>query len=198
MKDSEEKLSLVERALREAHRRPEDLEVPSDWRPKLMQDIRALARPAPVTRAPRRRLAWAGAAMAVILGGLILANLDWYDPWITIKSNISFVGARAEVLVEAGDQDSGIRSLRVSVIQAGREVHVLSREVKHPERFLGFLGATVKKVEIALVLDAKALNLLPGPAKLMIEAYDLSWRNNFRGRLTTLERNIDINLTSAF
>jgi len=106
--------------------------------------------------------------------------------------------SRADVWLEAGDTDSGLRHLKVTLIQEGQEIEVLSHEVKQPGRFLGIIGSTKKKVEITVVLDAETLQLKTGPAKILIAARDLAWRNNFQGRLTTLEKDIFVDLNPSF
>jgi hypothetical protein len=197
MKFSKKDLDKIEETLIAAHRRQDDRDFSPDWRQKVMEEVRAQVWLAPAPRAPRRVLAWAAAAMAVIIGWGVLTNLDWYDPWIKITPVIIFVDSRANVSLEAGDQDSGLKHLTMNVIQADKATEVLSYEVKQPERFFGLIGPTTKKVGLTVLIDAKALNLRKGPAKIVIEARDLSWRNTFQGRLTTLEKDIVIKPDSS-
>jgi hypothetical protein len=199
MKSNKKQIDKIEEALIAAYREQEDLQFPSDWRQRVMKDIHSMARPTPApigepakTRAPRRILYMAAGALATIVVWLVLANLDYYDPWITLKPVITIVEYRAEYLLEAGDEDSGLRNLQATVIQEGKEIKVLSHTFKPAEGFLGSKGAT-KKVEVSLVLDAEALNLRDGPATLKIATRDLSWRNSFQGRLTVLKKEIYIN-----
>lgn len=193
MKFLQEQIDKLEEALIAAHRGQEEVQFPSDWRQQLMWDLRAKARPASARRVPRRILSWAAAALAVIIGWLFLTNLDWYDPWIKIQPVIIFMDSRAAVSLEAGDIDSGIKHLTVTVVQGGKKITLLSHEVEQPNRVLGLIGSTTKKVQITVVLDAKALDLENGPAKIVVAARDLSWRNDFQGRLTTLEKDILVN-----
>ena len=55
----------------------------------------------------------AGALMAglaaVIVGWVILANLDWYDPYVTLKPDLPAMESHAAFWLEAGDPDSGLR-----------------------------------------------------------------------------------------
>jgi hypothetical protein len=192
MKSSKEQIDQIEEALIAAHRRPEEVQFPAEWRQQLMRDLRAQARPAPASPAPRRILALAAAALAVCIGYLTLTNLDWYDPWINLRPVIIIMDSRADVSLEAGDIDSGLRHLAVTVVQGGKEIGVLSHKVEQPKKFWGLIGSTTKKLCITVVLDVKVLNLHQGPAKLVVEVRDLSWRNNFQGRLTTLEKEIVI------
>jgi hypothetical protein len=45
----------------------------------------------------------------VVVGMLILANLDWYDPWIKIINKVTFENSCAAVCLEPGVIDSGLR-----------------------------------------------------------------------------------------
>ncbi|MDP2045486.1 MAG: hypothetical protein Q8L00_04655, partial [Deltaproteobacteria bacterium] len=124
MKSSKEQIDKIETTLIAAHRRPEELQFPPDWRQRVMQDIQArdgatVAQPEVkiATKAPRRILSWAAAGLAVIVGWLILANLDRYDPWITLKPDLANLESQGAFRLEAGDQDSGLRHVKVTVIQ---------------------------------------------------------------------------------
>lgn len=195
---SKKPLDKLEKELLTAYRKQEDLPFPPDWRHKVMNHIRSLARPAPVqeeavskTFVPRKIIAGAALALACLIGWVSLSNLDWYDPWITVKPTLKILETRVEFLLEAGDQDSGLRHVRVTVIQAGVEVELASYNPPTPEGFWWSPGS-VKKVALPVVLDARALNLRAGPATLLITVRDLSWRNWFQGRITTLKHDMAV------
>ena len=135
----------------------------------------------------------AAGALAVIVAGLILANLDWYDPYINLQPAITIVEQKAEFFLEAGDVDSGLRDLKVTVFQEGKETEVLSQAFQKTANFWWSADA-VRKVETPLLLDAEALHLHQGPATLKIAASDTSERNWSQGRVTVLKRKIYINL----
>lgn len=135
----------------------------------------------------------AAGALAVIVAGLILTNLDWYDPYINLNPAITIVEQRAEYFLEAGDVDSGLRHLKATVVQDGKETELLSQAFKEPKGLWGS-GEAVKKVETPLVLDARNLQLHQGPATILVTARDISSRNWFQGRVTVLKRKIYIDL----
>ena len=199
MKSSKEQIDKIETTLIAAHRRPEDLKFPPDWRQQVMQDIDSLAGPTAFpqeqkirTMIPRRIGALAGVALAVIVGWLILANLDWYDPWITLKPDLTALGSQAAFWLEAGDIDSGLRNVKVTVIQKEMEIEVLSKDLEPPGGIWSTKGDAVKKVDFPLVLDAQALGMQQGKATIVVTVRDLSWRNGFKGRITTLKKEIVI------
>jgi len=199
MKSSKKHLDKIEEALIAAYRKQEDLQFPPGWRQQVMRDIDSLAGPTAFpqekkiwTMIPRRIGALAGVAMAAILGWLILANLDWYDPWITLKPDITHLGSPAAFRLAAGDQDSGLRNVKVTVIQKEMHIEVLAKNLEPPGGIWGTQGDAVKKVDFPLELDAQALGLQQGKAAVVVTVHDLSWRNGFKGRITTLKKEMVI------
>jgi hypothetical protein len=195
MKSSKKHLDKIEAALIAAYRKQEDLQFPPDWRQQVMRDIDSLAGPTAFpqekkmrTMIPRRIGALAGVAVAAVVGWLILANLDWYDPWITLKPDLTALDSHAAFWLEAGDQDSGLRNVKVTVIQKEMKIEVLSKNLEPPGGSWGTQGDAVKKVDFPLALDAQALGLQQGKATIVVTVRDLSWRNGFKGRATTMKK----------
>jgi len=85
-----------------------------------------------------------------------------------------------------------LRHVKVTVIQKEVEIEVLSRNLEPPGGIWHTTGDAVKKVDFPLALDAQALGLQEGQATLVITARDLSWRNWFRGRSTTMKKEMVI------
>jgi murein DD-endopeptidase MepM/ murein hydrolase activator NlpD len=129
----------------------------------------------------------------LVLGGLalvvwmILGSLDVDDPWLAPSEKITHIGPRASFTLEAKDQGSGLKELRVAVTQAGQEREVLRRSFP-PE---GEAGSPVK---IPVALDPKALGLKEGKVTLSVSAVDRSWRNFFQGRETRLTWDAEVSL----
>ena len=199
MKSSKEQIDKIETTLIAAHRRPEELKFPPDWRQQVMQDIDSLAGPTAFpqekkirTMIPRRIGALAGVALAAVVGWLILANLDWYDPWITLKPDLTALKSHTAFWLEAGDIDSGLRSVKVTVIQKEVRAEVLSKNLEPPGGIWGSQGDAVKKVDFPVEVDAQALGLHEGKATIVVTVRDLSWRNGFKGRITTLKKEMVI------
>ncbi|MBM4274640.1 MAG: M23 family metallopeptidase [Deltaproteobacteria bacterium] len=133
-------------------------------------------------------------ALVILILWLIVGNLDWYDPWLSLKPEISQVGARTEFLVEAGDKDAGIKKVRVAVKQGDQEKEVLSRTYPSSWGIFGSKGSEITKVEVPFVLEAKALGLQDGKATLLVEVWDRSWRNYFQGRHASLSLEMMVDL----
>jgi len=199
MKSSKKQLDKIEAALIAAYRKQEDLQFPPDWRQQVMQDISSMAGPTDFpqekkvwTMIPRRIGALAAVAVAAVVGWLILANLDWYDPWITLKPDLAALESHGAFWLEAGDIDSWLRNVKVTVIQKEMKVEVLSKNLEPPGGIWAGTGEAVKKVDFPLTLDAQALGLQQGKATIVVTVHDLSWRNGFKGRVTTLKKEMVI------
>ena len=52
--------------------------------------------------------------------------------------------------------------------------------------------SAVKKVDFPLEVDAQALGLREGKATIVVTVRDLSWKNWFKGRATTLKKEMVI------
>jgi hypothetical protein len=199
MKTSKKHLDKIEAALIAAYRKQEDLELPPDWRHRVMQDISSMAGPTtfpqekPVrTMFPRRIGALAAVALAAMVGVLILANLDWQKPWIRLTPDLAAHKTHNAFWLATGDHDSGLRHVKVTVIQKEMQVEVLSKNFEPPGGIWAGTGDAIKKVDIPLVVDGQALGLQEGKATIVVRVRDLSWRNGFKGRLTTLEKQVVI------
>lgn len=199
MKSSKKHLDKIEEALVAAYRKQEDLQFPPGWRQQVMRDIDSLAGPTAFPREkkvkatfPRRIGALAGVAMAAIVGWLILANLDWYEPWISLKPDMTDLGSPAAFWLAAGDQDSGLRNVKVTVIQKEMKIEVLAKNLESPGGIFSTQGDAIKKLDFPLVLDPETLGLQQGEATIVVTVRDLSWRNGFRGRITTLKKEMVI------
>ncbi|MGA9756025.1 MAG: hypothetical protein WBV23_12885 [Desulfobaccales bacterium] len=199
MKPSKKHLDKIEEALIAVYRKQEDPQFPPDWRQQVMQDISSMAGPTAFpqekkirTMIPRRIGVLAGVALAAIVGWLILANLDWYDPWITLKPDLAALESHGAFWLEAGDIDSGLRSVKVIVVQKEVRAEVLSKDLEPPGGIWAGTSHAVKKADFPLEVDAQALGLHEGKATIVVTVRDLSWRNWFKGRATTLKREMVI------
>jgi len=197
MKSSNKHIDQIEEALIAAHRRQEDPPLPPDWRQQVMQDIKSLTKPAAFpqekklkTILPKRMGAWAALSLAVVVGWLILTNLDWEDPWLSLKHEVAALESHHAFWLAAGDAHSGLRSLTVTVIQEEIRIEVLSKNFEEPEKAWFSKDAVVNEIKIPLVIDTQALGLQEGEATIVVTARDLSWSNGFKGRQTTLKKKI--------
>ena len=132
---------------------------------------------------------WAvlGLVLLGVLGWLVFGNLDNDDPVVILKTPVEVVGAKTALTLEAGDETSGLREVKITFSQAGQEKVIL--EKKFPPG-----GLPGEKVEIPFTLEPKALGFKEGKATLTVTARDRSWREMFQGRSARLSREVVIDL----
>jgi hypothetical protein len=195
MKSSNKDIDKIEKALLAAHHQQEDLQFPPDWRQKVMQEIESLAEPASFPKEKKSKTiifrgvgALAALSLAVIMGWLILANIDREDPWLSLKRDLTVLESHRGLWLEAGDEHSGLRNLTVAVVQEATRTEVFSKNFEPLGGGCYSPSDVVNKVKIPLVIEAEALGLQEGEAILVVMARDLSWGNWFQGRQTTLEK----------
>jgi murein DD-endopeptidase MepM/ murein hydrolase activator NlpD len=146
-------------------------------------------RKTPGWKGKTRYLLWAvlGLGLVACLTWLALGRLDFDDPWVSFKTPVETVGPQTALTVEAGDESSGLREVRITFTQASQEKVVLDR--KFPPG-----GAPGEKVELPLTLEPKALGFKEGKATLTVKVRDRSWHDLFQGRTSTLSREVTIDL----
>lgn len=125
-----------------------------------------------------------GAALLVFL---VLGSLDTEDPWLTPSEKVTVVVPKSGFTLKAGDRDSGLKEVKVTVTQGGQERVVASRTFPPG----GEAGSTV---ELPVALDPKALGLKEGKITFAVTAGDRSWRNFFRGRTASLTWDAEVSL----
>jgi hypothetical protein len=128
-----------------------------------------------------------GLVLLGALAWLVFGNLDFGDPVVSLKTPVEVVGVKTALTLGAGDEASGLREVRVTFSQDGREKVVL--EKKFPPG-----GGPGEKVELPFTLEPKALGFKEGKATLTAVVRDRSWRDWFRGRTATLSREVTIDL----
>ncbi len=127
----------------------------------------------------------AGCIAALIWLGL--AHLDKEPPWVNLQPPGEVVGSKTDFTLEAGDPDSGLKEVKVTITQGPLEKVVLDR--RFPPG-----GAPGEKVSIPFALEPKALGLKEGKARITATVRDRSWREWFQGRGAILSRDVTIDL----
>jgi murein DD-endopeptidase MepM/ murein hydrolase activator NlpD len=132
----------------------------------------------------------AGLALFAVLVWLVAGHLDFDEPTVALKTPVEVVGAKTTLTVEAGDRDSGLREVKVTLSQGDRSKVVAERTFPPG-------GQRGEQVEIPVPLEPQALGFTEGKATLTVEARDRSWRNLFQGRSASLTREVVIDLVPA-
>jgi len=118
------------------------------------------------------------------LGG---SHLDHEPPWLNLQPPDEVVGSKSLFYLEAGDRESGLKEARVTITQGNLEKELLTRRFP-PE------GTPGEQVRLPMTVEPQAMGLKEGKARITATVWDRSWRNWFRGRTTTLSREVVIDL----
>jgi len=132
----------------------------------------------------------AGLVLLAVLVWLAAGHLDFDDPTVALKTPVETVGAKTTLTVEAGDQTSGLKEVKVTFSQGDRTRVVLQRTFPPG-------GDPGVQVEIPVTLEPQALGFKDGKAILTVTARDRSWRDLFQGRTASLTREVLIDLVPA-
>lgn len=199
MKTSDKRLDKIEEALIAAHRKKEDLQFPSEWRQQVLQDIKSLPKPGALPHQKERQTIFphklrliTALSLAVLVGWLVLANMDRHDPWLSLKHDVAALKPHPAFWLEAGDEHSGLRHLKVTVIQRELKIEMLAKDFEPRGGLWHSRDDVVNNVKIPLVINAQELGLQEGEVTIIIIARDLAWSNGFTGNEATLKKTIHI------
>jgi murein DD-endopeptidase MepM/ murein hydrolase activator NlpD len=104
-------------------------------------------------------------------------------PLIDVHTLPSYIGKKAALSLTVSDKKSGLRSIRMKLIQGGTEKGLFAKDF--PRQGRNGTGGTQKE-EITLSIDANALKLKEGEATLKITATDYSLRGFMKGNSSEL------------
>jgi murein DD-endopeptidase MepM/ murein hydrolase activator NlpD len=149
--------------------------------------------------------------VALVFGGLFAygSYCDWFEadaPAIGIQP-VTQIGRSGAISAWLHDPGSGLRSGRISIAQNHKLI------VLWEQNWSGQDQPVLDRQQSQINVNSHELGLTPGPAALIIESRDNSWRNFRRGtlssqeiavqvvltppRVTLLSRNININRSGA-
>jgi murein DD-endopeptidase MepM/ murein hydrolase activator NlpD len=114
-------------------------------------------------------------------------RLDREPPWVNLQPPGEVVGSKTAFTLEAGDPDSGLKEVRVTITQGNLEKVVLNRQFPPG-------GDRGSKLELPFTLEPQALGFKEGKARISATVRDRSWREWFQGRTATLSREVTIDL----
>lgn len=145
-----------------------------------------------------RKLRWGGtwgpiffalAALGLVVIFLWLGwgRLDQAPPWVKLEPAWESVGRKTTFTLEAGDPDSGLKEVRVAIIQGNLEKVLLHRQFPPG-------GTPGARTELPFTLEPQALGLKEGKARISAMVRDRSWREWFQGRTASLSREVTIDL----
>ncbi len=118
------------------------------------------------------------------VGGWVATHLfEGGQPVISVADKPAFIGKHASLALTVADADSGLRLVRVTLVQAGRE-HELFRQAFPRQAWLSRAGVPEMRQDV--VLDVAKAGVKDGKAELVISARDFSLLALFKGNLAQL------------
>ena len=139
------------------------------------------------------RSAFGVVALLIVAGAAIavgLARCEGTPPSIEAAGPIAVGADGRTLLVEVADPGAGLRDLRATLVHAGGEAPLTSRDFGGSA--IPYLGPQNKSERVEIAIDPKALGVASGDATLRLAARDLSWRNWTRGNETVVEIPVSI------
>jgi murein DD-endopeptidase MepM/ murein hydrolase activator NlpD len=145
-----------------------------------------------------RKVFWGGTRSLIFFALLVLGlvavflwlgwgRVDQAPPWVKLQPEWEVVGSKTTFTLEAGDQDSGLKEVRVTITQGNLEKVLLRRQFPPG-------GAAGEKMDLPFTLEPQALGLKEGKARISAKVRDRSWREWFQGRTASLSREVIIDL----
>ncbi len=125
----------------------------------------------------------AAASIVLLAGGAVLFHFlfEGEDPSLALSPEPRAIGKQTTFTVSSEDRRSGLKELRVEVIQGGRTVSVLSEP----------LPRGVHKAERRVEIVPSSLGLQEGDATLRVTVRDRSWRPGGNRRVFEAQAPID-------
>jgi murein DD-endopeptidase MepM/ murein hydrolase activator NlpD len=125
--------------------------------------------------------------VVIPLTWLLFSKLEGEKPFIELSLPSSNVPVDFEVTGFVDDEKSGIKKIRISLLQNGKETVLLDENYNTK----GFLQTgVITRAPIKLNVDAKKMNLSDGAAKLRVAAWDYAWRDWWKGNYSYLEKEL--------
>ena len=120
---------------------------------------------------------------------VLAVRLEGERPVVKLTPETSVVGASTDLVLDLADERCGLRGVRVTMTQKGKEVALA--EASFPA--VGLLkGGIVNSKRLEIKLQPEAQGLADGEALLRIAVTDHSWRNWWHGNRTLIEKTVTI------
>jgi murein DD-endopeptidase MepM/ murein hydrolase activator NlpD len=122
-------------------------------------------------------------------GYAFVTYFEGEKPLIETHNLPSYIGKKTPLSLTISDPKSGLRSIRMTLLQDGAEKEILAKDFPRPGK--DGTGGASKEV-ITLDIDASALKLKEGEATLKITATDYSLRGFMKGNSSELFSSVKI------
>ncbi|MDF1577971.1 MAG: M23 family metallopeptidase [Desulfurivibrionaceae bacterium] len=137
-------------------------------------------------RTPRRRPLFLMFIPLLVLIAMAVALVGFYErelSQVRVLTDIALVGAEKEVELLITDDKSGLRSIRIELVQGDKRALIFEQDFVG-RGFFGRVGP--EQAEVVIKLDPVAFKFKDGEAELLVSVRDYSWWDRLKGNLAIL------------
>ena len=125
--------------------------------------------------------------LAVWIGWQLIIKFEGVAPVVATTDLPSAISKSQDLSLNISDKKSGLRKIRVGLLQGAKETVLLEKEFPR-KGFLG--GGSVKETPVDIPLMLKESGVSDGKVTLGISVWDYSWRNWWHGNTTYIEKSL--------
>jgi len=127
--------------------------------------------------------------IAVLAAFITTLRLESEKPSIKIESMPDSIGASQEIILNISDIKSGIRNIRIDLVQNGKESPLYKKEFSSSS--LTGSGYVLEE-SVKVIIEPEQVGLTDGKALLRVAVADYSWHGWWHGNKAYLEKTIII------
>lgn len=146
--------------------------------------------------AAKSRILWLVLVLVLVVlaaGAVVIwPYCEGQPPVITLAGPPTHLGSHAKLAITASDSGRGLALVRVALQQKGKTFNVFEKTYAPPGRWAAGQAGPVK---IDVELEPLKLGLGQGPARIVIEAWDRSFRGWLAGNQAVRAQDVEIDTT---
>jgi len=126
-----------------------------------------------------------------VLSALLVFKFEGTPPKLLETKIPEVLGRKAEIALELADRGSGLRVVRVYLVQKENAVLLFEKEFPVDP----FWGSRVKEKLITLSFEPLKQGFKDGKAEIVLEVRDASWRNKLKGNIFRAKKEVLLDLS---
>ncbi len=124
------------------------------------------------------------------LGVFLFFKFEGNPPQV-IESKIPMkLGQKSEIFLKIYDKRSGLREVNIGIKQNKQIINIFSKQFPVNRLF----GSTIKEEVIRIPFEPLKFGIKDGPAEIIVQIRDASWRNSLKGNLAIVKKNVFFDL----
>lgn len=127
--------------------------------------------------------------LIAVVAAIAALKFEFFKPEVHITPDFTLLGKEKDITVMAKDIGSGLKEIKLDLVQGGKEVEVVKQSFPK-ERFLP--KGRIKECSVLITLRPVDAGLVDGQAILRVLVRDYSWWGWFSGNEQVLEKKVSI------